>query len=215
MPLNRVQFDSNNNVNVVGGLTAPNLVARQGTTGPINLSSSPSVLGTGMDLITPTSVVGSGVTLSGGQVSFNAATTVSVNGCFSNVYDNYQIVLRITGSTGINAFMRLRAFGSDTLTNYVSTWSQLGASYVSGTSTAYFEYGILRAVTGNYILNLSGPNLTATTSLTSQGTDHNATSAGMICNGRQIDPTQFDGFSLFSNTGNSTGTIRVYGLRNS
>ena len=71
MPLNRVQFDSNNNVNIVGGLTAPNLVARQGTTSPINLSSSSSVTGTGMDLITPASIGGDGLlSLSGGNIAF-------------------------------------------------------------------------------------------------------------------------------------------------
>jgi hypothetical protein len=175
----------------------------------------PTASSSGMDLITPTSVAGSGVTLSGGEVSFSAASTVSVNGCFTSAYDNYQIVLRVTGSAGINAFMRMRASGSDTATNYVSTLSQLAATYSSTNATTSFEYGILRAVLGMYVLNLSGPNLAAITAITATGLDANTLSTGMICNGRQTDSTQFDGFSLFGNTGTATGKLRIYGLRNS
>ena len=175
----------------------------------------PGATAPGMDLITPTSVAGSGVTLSGGQVSFTAAATISVNGCFTASYESYQIVLRITGSAGANAYMRLRASGVDAATNYVSTLINLEAGYSTSTGTTFFMHGTWRTLVATQTLNLSGPNLAAPTAFASIGLDANTVSAGSIGVGRQTDSTQFDGFTLYANTGNATGTLRVYGLRNS
>ena len=48
----------------------------------------------GLTLITPSSVAGSGVSLTGAKVVFTAATSVSVNGVFSATHDNYLVVVR-------------------------------------------------------------------------------------------------------------------------
>ena len=49
----------------------------------------------GLTLITPSSVAGSGVSVSAsGKVTFTAATSVSVNGVFSATHDNYLVVVR-------------------------------------------------------------------------------------------------------------------------
>ena len=68
----------------------------------------------GLSLVTPTSVAGTGVTLSGGQVTFTAASTMSVNGCFTATYDNYQFVMTQSASSATNSiYMRLRVAGVD------------------------------------------------------------------------------------------------------
>ena len=218
MPLNRVQFDSNNNVNVVGGLTAPNLVARQGTTGPINFSSSSSVLGTGMDLITPTSVVGA--TLSGGEVSFTAATIVSMNGCFTSTYQNYRVVLSQTAqSAGAMNYMRFRAAGADTSTStylYVYGRNSSTVNDVVGGTAAQFQTFYADATRASHgTIDIFRANSSANAGIRGQtfGVDGSfvAYNIGGLC----TQATAHDGFTIYPNSGNITGTLRVYGLRNS
>ena len=89
----------------------------------------------GLKLITPSSVAGSGVSLSGAKVTFTTTTSVSVNGVFSSTYDNYLIVVgsgTITPSAETLS-IRLRASGTDaTGTNYASQELFAGGTSVSG-----------------------------------------------------------------------------------
>jgi hypothetical protein len=226
MPLNRVQFDSNNNVNVVGGLTAPNLVARQGTTGPIDLSSSSSVLGTGMDLITPTGVAGDGLlSLSGGNVSFQGSRSVSINGCFNSTYDNYKIVLNQNISEGNeNLFMRFRSAG---ITNSSATYSHailIVSSSVTGGNSTLGSSGIIGKITSplyagaNATIDVCSPFINQMTTYTS-ATGSAAFATGQIemyyIYGTQLSRTSFDGFTIFSSSSwLLTGSLRIYGYRN-
>lgn len=227
MPLNRVQFDSKNDVNVLGSLAAPNLVARQGTTAPINLSSSSSVLGTGMDLITPTSVAGDGLlSLSGSSVSFQGSRSVSVNGCFNSTYDNYKIVLNQDISEGNqNLFIRFRSAG---IPNSSSTYSSailiIGSSVTGGSGGQLTSSGIIGKVTSslaagaNATIDVCSPFINQMTTYTS------ATGSAFFATGQtemyyiygtQLSRTSFDGFTIFSSSSFLlTGSLRIYGYRN-
>ena len=91
---------------------SPNIVLTSG--GAVNMSGATSVTGGGMDLITPTSVAGSGVTLSGGEVTFSAATTISVNGVFTATYDNYRMVWESSLAASEDSLqIRMRLAGTD------------------------------------------------------------------------------------------------------
>ena len=101
----------------------------------------------GLKLIVPTSVAGSGVSVSAtGKVTFTAATTVSVNGCFTSSYDNYLIVMRMKASSGNpNIQVRMRASGSDaTGSNYTRQYLTADSTTVAGgrdTSQTYATNG--------------------------------------------------------------------------
>ena len=171
----------------------------------------------GMDLITPTSVAGSGVTLSGGQVTFTAATAVSVNGCFSATYDNYRIVFEGVGSTVDVPKLRLRLAGTDASgANYDfeqvtgSTTTVSAQNYASETSWSYFTAQSTVSMIGEVIIRR--PNLAQTTMVSGQGGRENAV---VMVTGYHTLTTQYDGFSLLAPSGNLTGTLRVYGMRNS
>lgn len=177
----------------------------------------PTASGSGMDLITPTSVAGSGVTLSGGVVSFSAATTASVNGCFTTTYEQYlvQCIVNISATTSVN--FRLRLAGTDSVTGYRY------ATGVVTTSAIQFNAGSNAASTGivadlvasqramtNTVIN--GPALAAQTNAQLDYTALNYRGYGFVTHDVA---TAYDGFSLIAPSGNITGTLRIYGLRNS
>ena len=180
-----------------------------------------SITGTGMDLITPTSVAGSGVTLSGGQVSFSAATIVSVNGCFSSNYENYKIVFKILPSTNNELDMRLRVGGIDAITNYITQYVYAAGTTIAtaplGVST-YMQIAYLGSFNNNLTdLSISGPALASSTSAIALTSYANSASTVRHENwyGVHSTATAYDGATFFTNTGTMTGTLRIYGLRNS
>ena len=73
----------------------------------------------GLSLITPTSIATTGGSAtssisSTGAVSFTSASAISLNGVFSSAYENYKIVINITGvSTQMDILMRLNNNGTD------------------------------------------------------------------------------------------------------
>jgi hypothetical protein len=179
----------------------------------------PSSTGSGMDLITPTSVAGSGVTLSGGQVTMASATSVNVNGCFTSQYQNYQFVFDALGSTNINLNLRMRLAGSDDSTsNYFYQYLDAASSAVSGArftsqTSMYFAYATTG--TGWQFVNIFNPNLASATFVQSH-TGFNITSPNLtLFTGGHNVATAYDGFSIILASGNITGKLRVYGLRNS
>ena len=226
MPLNRVQFDSNNNVNVVGGLTAPNLVARQGTAGPIDLSSSPSVLGTGMDLITPASIGGDGLlSLSGGNIAFQSSKIINVNKSFSSLYDNYKIILNVNGAPGYgNINLRLRSAGTD-ISSSTYSYSQIYfTSIVGGTRTLLTTSLVVGYAIGtpnigtNFVIDMCSPFINQATSYNSLGGYADIAGTNIEVDhyyGTQLSTTSFDGFTLYTDNARAmNGSLRIYGYRN-
>jgi hypothetical protein len=174
-----------------------------------------------MDLITPTSVAGSGVTLSGGQVSFSASTAISANGVFTTAYDAYQCVLRITGTAGdTQVGLRLRASGTDdSAANYdIYTVDTGFGSYVSQTSWQYIstvDGGNNSGVYGS-TFTLYGPALAQAKAITGQSAFRDFSGNVGIRNfgGSKNISTAVDGLS-FLTTQDITGSLRIYGMRNS
>ena len=177
----------------------------------------------GLAKIVPTSVaVGSGTGSSDslGNVTFSSVSSVSLNGCFSSVYNNYRIIINITSASGTGDRIRfqLRASGSNTTSNYATNgfYWQLngGASGLEGTQSQYIVMGYSSGTSWTHNVSdiispfLSAP--TATIGLTVRGDAYAVTSAGL-----QSDSTSFDGFTISPvNAVNITGTIRVYGYKN-
>jgi hypothetical protein len=173
-----------------------------------------AVAGAGLDLITPTSVAGTGVTLSGGAVSFSGSTSVSVNNCFTATYDNYFVIDTHTNSTTAENQIRLRAAGTDSSANYNVRLALMQSVYGTATSTTLFRLGDGGSELGVYQTTFTRSFLAEPTSLYSCGNDGGATSL-YASGGIHTASTSYDGFSLIASTGTITGTLRVYGLRNS
>ena len=202
--------------------TMASYVPKQGVTGTVDLSTATVVKGAGMDLITPTSVAGSGVTLSGGQVTFTAASTVSVNGCYSSAYDNYVVIYAESArSAALSTYLRMRVAGSDSsAANYAYknvalpansatvTWGAQG----NGTTDTSALLSNGDSSTTNYLINVASPFIATSTKM---GFVVGSTAAMQVISAAFTAATSFDGFTIYTGSGNITGTIRVYGLRNS
>jgi len=177
----------------------------------------------GLRLITPSSVVGGTIGTSG-AVTFTGVSTVSLNGCFTSTYDNYEIVSNIVSTNDTDIKFRWRVGGADNSSaNY--SWTQAGTFAATGTfaggatnNDTSARFASSNAVNsqkfGKY--TFFNPFATATsgysgTQTYSSGTaNYNGSVMGLGFNGT----TSFDGFTLFPAAGTMTGTIRVYGYKN-
>jgi hypothetical protein len=180
-----------------------------------------------MVIVTPTSVSGTGVTLSNGKVSFSASTAISVNGVFSTAYEHYVVMLNLKASAnGLIVNMRFRASGSDT-SSALYNWAHMrlgsnGTSYnTTGASATEFMIGNTDSTgrTG-IVFDVFSPNTTETRKVVaSRGGAYQTgiTSFLTIAGGGECaSATAFDGFTIFPNTAdNFTGSLRVYGYQNS
>jgi hypothetical protein len=171
----------------------------------------------GLKLIVPTSVAGSGVSVSAsGQVTFTAATSVNVNGCFTSSYDNYIIVCQQAASAEANLLFRLRVSGTDaTGSNYVFQGLNAISTTVSASRNTY-DHTII-GTQGNTLRNgqhfyVYGPALAQPTAMRS--VIASSYQSATITDGASTHSlsTAYDGFTVYMASGNATGTLTVYGL---
>jgi hypothetical protein len=178
----------------------------------------------GLIPIVAQSISGTGVSITpGGTVLFTGATSFSLNNCFTTEFDNYKILFDIASTSVANAvFLVLRAAGADSITaNYdVQTASASGATAAATQSLASTSLG-LNGATGNihdYSIEVIAPFLATATRMLVDGlvtTNPLTTSAAWQKRALLHRLTSsFDGFSVNTNTGTITGTLRIYGYNN-
>jgi len=171
----------------------------------------------GLELITPTSVDGTGVSLSGAKVIFTDERTISVNGVFDSTYDNYLVVIRLrtTSASVMNA--RLRANGSDASgSDYTVQELRAGGSVSTQRFLAnYFRVGGAHsdvAQNGSHAY-FYGPALAQPTAVRSLCIRSDS-GARIIDNANTHSlSTSYDGFTIVENgSGMLTGALTIYGL---
>ena len=183
-----------------------------------------SMTGAGLDLITPTSIAYSGgsASVSGGQITFSGISSISLNGCFSSTYENYRIIIRASHPSGEYLNARLRSSGTDnTASSYQynsqqafnTSWTALRAGAASATIG---DFGYFHSTSAGLFCDISGPALTAPTSWIYTGSYFTGTTHSSLY-GATIHSasTSFDGITFYPLSSTITGTIRVYGYKNS
>lgn len=160
---------------------------------------------------------GSGSVDANGRVTFNGASTVSINGIFTSIYENYLIVFNTLHSSNSELNFRLRASGTDSSANY--EWQRLRATSttVAGAYSAPGSFQLSVEASGtSYILGsflLFDPFKASATYYT-LGTNYVTNSATIgIAGGRHNVGTSYDGLTFIPSAGNITGTISIYGVR--
>jgi hypothetical protein len=151
--------------------------------------------------------------------SFSAVIGQNINDVFSSTYDNYRILLDVTGSTSITLSMRFRVAGADnTTSNYYYQYIQGSSTTVAGAraaaSTSWVLDGGLGTERFNYVLDLANPNLATTKSMIELGSQLYSSAAGIKTFFASYGfgaATSFTGFTILASTGNITGTVSVYG----
>lgn len=175
----------------------------------------------GLIPITPTSIsVGSGSASvnSSGLVAFSGATSISLNGVFGASYKNYKMMLVIKGTTNDSLAFRLRTGTSDSASNNYSFggWAVSRAAATGTPSGADISWAYLGGVHssgyhGGREVNLFNPYDTSWwTNYTSLGSDSTQLGLNVVA-GMFTQTTQFDGMSVFTFSGNLTGSVQIYG----
>jgi len=156
--------------------------------------------------------------------TFSAAATVNVNNCFTSTYDNYQIMLDVpTISANCNIQIRLRASGTDSSATYYLGASQVrmtdgnnGADNTNNGSLWNISQPETGVLIGGASMIMNGPAIARITRMSYQSI---AVAGGVPFArsgvGYHDTATAYDGFSIIASAGNMTGTVRVYGFRNS
>jgi mevalonate kinase len=180
----------------------------------------------GSKLIVPSSVaVGSGTGSVGtsGAVTFSGASSVSLNSCFSSSYDNYKILVVLDSQSASDSFrVRMRASGTDATGSDYGTVQYYGTTG-SGTMTVQQDASIAFSYVGDY--NSTGstscdftifkPFSVVRTKYNWHTTmDYNGATRIFTGSGIHKQSTSYDGITFYAASGNVTGTIRVYGMKN-
>lgn len=179
----------------------------------------------GLQLVKPSTVAGTGVTVTTlGKVAFTATTSITVNGIFSTTYDQYLLLLDVpTAVTPAALTMTLASSGvPDSSANYdTEVLSATGATATAGQALAFTNVPLSATTTGTshtFKIELFRPALALPTNglVEAFSTANPGTSTTTGTQSRAFQhriATSYDGVQIVS--GNQiTGTLRVYGYNN-
>jgi hypothetical protein len=151
--------------------------------------------------------------------NFTTSASVTIDNVFSSRYANYLVVFACTSANANDQQLRivLRAATVEPASNYYSaltyrSWLTGSTSVVTANNAAYGWIGGDSATHASSQFVLCNPNTTNRTTWQGVGVGANGTSGG---GGLQADNTAFDGIRITSAASQISGTLRIYGLRNS
>ena len=181
----------------------------------------PTPVTMGMVLLTDYTIThaGTSATLTNGQVTFTAVTSLSLNGVFSADFDNYVVSIRHKLALGNDPIqMRLRVSGSDasgtdyTRQRILASSTTVQALRSTSQTSAAVGYASADYGAGD-VAYIYGPFLAQPTAFR-----HN--NAGDISGGSIYEyasthslSTSYDGFTLIPASSSLTGALQVYGIR--
>lgn len=153
--------------------------------------------------------------------SIAAQTSVSISNVFSATYDNYHMVLDCTVA-GSNSYVTMQLAGSTTAVYDYMGWETFrsGGTPGSGTNTGgaqtHFRIGNFYTQGGGCSVELYRPFLTGRTAYTSNSATTNADGSGstFVWGGMHRTAASYTGMTLLADSA-LTGTLRIYGYRNS
>lgn len=194
-------------------------VGQSSTTADSNLDA------VGLRLVTPTSVAGSGVTLSGSKIVATNATSISANGCFTSDFQHYKILLdgeKNSDTTGVELQFQMRAAGTPTGgTGYIwrgvnqnSTSAPINQSS-NGTSYFYAANGGSTAagsiIAEMTVLNPQTTRRTGWVCITHFSWAGDADYYYRHVSGQLTNTISYDGFTLLSSGNGINARITIYG----
>ena len=153
------------------------------------------------------------------SVDFAAASAINLNNVFSSSYRNYKIVFNSSSTSGgATLSMKMRAGGADSSAGYFK------AGFVFYSSTSVFDYNRVQngsSANLSYNIDTMGGEMTLFSPAQARNTQVNYQFAGgfganycheaaSITHGVA---TAYDGISFIYSSGNITGNVKVYGLR--
>ena len=149
--------------------------------------------------------------------TFSAVSSVSLNEIFSSAYQNYQIILTGQGSVYASTNFRLRVAGTDNSTASSYLIQRLAASgttvsALEATNT-YAEFAELQTNPTAAVMNIFNPAVATPTNAMTQTIVYQRPI--LIYGATHTQSVAYDGITIYTLSGTITGTIRVYGYKNS
>lgn len=147
--------------------------------------------------------------------TFSAAASVNVNTCFSSTYDNYRILVRVTGTSPVNGQVRYRmrsATTDNTTANYNSQRLYAQSTSVGGSAESNQTSGIIgpwNTALSFFATDMFSPFLAANTGYQTVSI-YNETHIDNWAGAHKV-ASSFDGFTMFPDSGTITGEVWVYG----
>lgn len=184
--------------------------------------------GTNGDLLTKSGTTtawaspGGGLTLIIAE-TFTAISALDINNCFTSTYRNYRLVVEAISSTTNTYQLQFRA--SNVLVNGGYEFGARGRSSLGGDETAnnasaafiLLGYGLNNTRSGISV-DITNPQTTTDKAAFGTAVTGNAGATARttwMIGGFRSDNTARDGLTLSVNTGTMTGTLRLYGYKNS
>ena len=153
--------------------------------------------------------------------TFSAVSSVSVDDCFTSEYDNYRAVYTCSADGNRTINFRYRVSGADNSTaNYDSQYlyaasTTVGASRTTGITNGVIGFASTPGPSGG-VIDFMSPQLAANKTALVYANYKYSSGLDLTKYANFFSATtQFDGFSLIASVGTITGTIRIYGYKNS
>jgi len=175
----------------------------------------------GLVKVIPTSATNGTVAANGTVTATGGLASLSVNGCFTSLYDNYRIELVMVISAAAQVRLNYRVSGVNEATSHYGASTRTQPNSASATvnqnngNTYYLiaDNATTADVRGNF--EIFSPALVTQTYATHQATTVGATMYHYVGGDIHNTAASYDGFTILPSTGTITSaTIRVYGYRN-
>jgi hypothetical protein len=182
----------------------------------------------GLNLVIPTGVVvgsGTGTVSASGKISFSGASSIRIDNCFTNAYDNYKIIFRLSGISATNQPIRMQFVDGTTPAASTLYYFAANGLFFSGSASQTFGAAATSAIIcyassvapdlTHFSMDVITPNNPLRTNWNWQAYSYDGTgSFGYSGAGSYDTSTQFEGINFFPGSGNISGTIRIYGYNN-
>ena len=145
-------------------------------------------------------------------------SSVSINNCFSNAYENYRIVVVLVGSGDVEVRYRLRASGTDaTGSNYAYQYLYANGTNVSALratgETGARVFGAVTAYRAIGAYDLTSPAVARPTNAIGFQVYAANTVEWLAWSNYHSLSTAYDGITFYTTSGTISGTIRIYGYK--
>jgi hypothetical protein len=151
------------------------------------------------------------------NVSLSAITNHTISNVFTSQFANYRVVITGIGSLSQDLFIRMATTGTpDAGSNYgIQIFKNSGGTLAgtsTGSATRFESIAYENANLSTGILEIYQPQLATATGYQSIG---GRSDQLWIAAGRVATTTVYDGINFTTGSGSFTGTVRIYGYRNS
>ncbi len=151
------------------------------------------------------------------KTDFSAASTITVDNCFSSTYKTYKIIIDFNLSAAQDLYLRLRsngttATGSDYIFNWIRGFSTTLQTGTSGAQNYWQIHYYSASGNGWAEIIMHNPFETSVTGYTSTWRS-NQPALGLLAGTHGLT-NSYNSFEFLPTGGTVTGTVKVYGLRN-